>query len=69
MRLGSSFAIFDAAIPHDVLPELPAKVNLACVLEEAGGTISYWAIAHPEGKPDFHDPACFTGKLEAPRGP
>lgn len=67
MRLGSSFAIFDAAIPHDVLPELPATVNYACVLEEAGGAISYWAVDHPAAKPDFHDPACFTAVLAPPK--
>lgn len=67
MRLGSSFAIFDAAIPRDVLPSLPAAVNFACVLEEAGGTISYWAIGHSETKPDFHAPACFTAVLGPPK--
>jgi len=28
--------------------------------------LSYWALAHPEGKPDFHDPACFAATLEPP---
>ena len=69
MRLGSSFAIFDAAIPRDILPVLPATANFACVLEEAGSKISYWAIAHPSGKPDFHDPACFAAVLAAPKAP
>lgn len=63
MRIGSSFAIFDAAIPRDLLPSLPADANFAAVIEEQGGMISYWALAHPEAKPDFHDPACFAAEL------
>jgi hypothetical protein len=32
---------------------------LATVLEHAGGARSYWALAHPPGRPDFHRPAGF----------
>jgi hypothetical protein len=38
-------------------------VNLTAVLEEQDGTKSYWALAHPREKPDFHMPDCFVGKL------
>jgi len=24
------------------------------VIEEAAGTLSYWALCHPPGRPDFH---------------
>jgi hypothetical protein len=68
MRQGSSFAIFDAAIPRDVLPELPAAANFTAVIEEEGGVRSFWALAHPAAKPDFHDPACFTAELAPPAG-
>ncbi|MGX7952368.1 DOMON-like domain-containing protein [Tsuneonella sp. HG249] len=67
IRIGSSFAIFDAAIPRDLLPDLPAAANFAAVIEEQGGGISYWAIAHPPAKPDFHDPACFAARLAPPQ--
>ena len=66
MRQGSSFAIFDAAIPSAGLPAAPCDVGLTCVLEEEGGTKSYWALCHPSPQPDFHDPACFTERLAAP---
>ncbi|MGN6497184.1 MAG: hypothetical protein ACTHK5_07565, partial [Tsuneonella sp.] len=66
LRQGSSFAIFDAAIPRDALPAEQGAANFAAVIEEQGGVISYWALAHPEAKPDFHDPACFTARLAAP---
>jgi hypothetical protein len=36
---------------------------LAAVIEEKDGTISHWALAHPEGLPDFHDPAGFALQL------
>jgi hypothetical protein len=29
-------------------------VGLAAVIEETNGRLSYWALAHPPGKPDFH---------------
>ncbi len=34
--------------------EGPWRIGLSAVIEEAGGRISYWALAHPPGKPDFH---------------
>jgi hypothetical protein len=66
MRRGSTFAIFDAAIPLSALPAEECRMNLAAVLEEQDGAKSYWALAHPAEKPDFHDPACFTATLPAP---
>jgi hypothetical protein len=69
MRLGSSFAILDAAIPLTALPLSECRMNLAAVIEERGGAKSYWAIAHPVEKPDFHQPACFIATLPAPRHP
>jgi len=44
-------------------------VGLSAVIEEADGTKSYWALAHAEGQPDFHDPACFAIELPAPHTP
>ena len=38
-------------------------LGLSAVIEEAGGTKSYWALAHGSETPDFHDPACFTARL------
>lgn len=66
MRQGSTFAIFDAAIPLAGLPDCDCAMGLSAILEEENGVKSYWALAHPEGKPDFHSPACFTVALPAP---
>lgn len=65
LRQGSTFAIFDAAIPAAGLPEGDCALGLSVVIEETGGTISYWALAHSEGKPDFHADACFAAALPA----
>ena len=45
--------------------EESAGAGLSMVIEETDGTKSYWALAHPPGKPDFHHPACFTLSLPA----
>jgi hypothetical protein len=42
------------------------RLALSAVIEEADGTKSYWALAHPPGKPDFHHPACFAAIIAAP---
>jgi hypothetical protein len=68
MRRGSSFAIFDAAIPRSGLPAADFAMGLCAVIEEEGGTKSYWALAHPDGAPDFHASACFAVALPAPGG-
>ncbi len=41
-------------------------IGLAAVIEEIDGTKSYWALAHPPGKPDFHHPDCFALTLPPP---
>lgn len=39
-------------------------VGLAAVVEELDGTLSYWALRHTGGKPDFHHPGAFALELE-----
>jgi hypothetical protein len=36
------------------------RLGLAAVIEEKSGRQSYWALAHPPGKPDFHHSDCFS---------
>jgi hypothetical protein len=38
----------------------PLHLGLSAVLEETNGCKSYWALAHPPGKADFHHSDCFT---------
>lgn len=39
---------------------------LAAVLEDEQGSLSYWALRHAPGKPDFHHRAAYALKLHAP---
>jgi hypothetical protein len=39
-------------------------VALCVVVEDDGGALSYWALRHPPGKPDFHHPAGFALELD-----
>ncbi|HEX5237247.1 MAG TPA: DOMON-like domain-containing protein [Sphingomicrobium sp.] len=39
------------------------QLGLSAILEEKDGTKSYWALAHPSEKPDFHEPGCFVARL------
>ncbi|HSY07174.1 MAG TPA: DOMON-like domain-containing protein [Steroidobacteraceae bacterium] len=44
-------------------PPLSVRMAAAAVLEDEGGSLSYWALRHPPGKPDFHHPDSFTLEL------
>jgi hypothetical protein len=38
----------------------PLALGLSVVVEEVDGGMSYWALAHPPGRPDFHHRAGFA---------
>ena len=42
------------------LAGLAARAALATVIEADDGRLSYWALRHPAGKPDFHHPDGFV---------
>jgi hypothetical protein len=49
------------------LPRPPSssgwRLGLSAVIEATNGRKSYWALAHPPGRPDFHHLDCFTAEL------
>jgi hypothetical protein len=47
----------------------PWRLGLSAVIEAADGSLSYWALVHPPGRPDFHHADCFALDLPAPLGP
>jgi hypothetical protein len=58
----------DAAVRLDRLP-IPQpgeclQLALSAVIEDKSGVLSYWALKHPPGKPDFHHPDAFALDLE-----
>jgi hypothetical protein len=36
------------------------RLGLSALIEDRSGGKSYWALAHPPGKPDFHHTDCFA---------
>lgn len=53
-----------ASLELDCLSSLPCgarwRLGLSAVIEETSGRRSYWALAHPPGKADFHHSDCFA---------
>ncbi len=43
------------------------RIAVSAVVEDHEGRLSYWALRHPAGKPDFHHPESFALALEPPR--
>lgn len=41
------------------IPAAARRLGLSAVIEDVEGVISYWALAHPSDKPDFHHPDSF----------
>ena len=45
------------------LPD-PAQVALNAIVEDLEGNIQFWALAFPEGKPEFHSEVCRQLRVE-----
>lgn len=50
-----------ARLDAAALPSGPTlRIGLSAVVEGLDGGLSYWALAHPAERPDFHHPAAFA---------
>ena len=60
------FSRFDGRLEVRVRVEAegPLRVGLSAVIEEKSGALSYWALRHPPGRPDFHHRRAFALELE-----
>jgi hypothetical protein len=69
VRCAGSRLELDATLRLDALsnvhPSASLRVGLSAVIEAEDG-LSYWALRHRGGKPDFHDAAGFALLLEPP---
>ena len=45
------------------------RIGLSAVVERTNGEREYFALAHPQGVPDFHSPHCFARAVSPPPGP
>jgi hypothetical protein len=56
-----------ASVGLGPLPELVPweswRIGISAVIEGEDGSLSYWALAHPPGAPDFHHRDCFAAEL------
>jgi hypothetical protein len=46
-----------------LLPHGARRLGLSAVIESVDGGVSYWALAHPSARPDFHHPDSFILEL------
>jgi hypothetical protein len=60
----------EATVPLDSLSPRHRKASLrlalSAVIEDESGVLSYWALRHPPGRPDFHHVDAFALDLDAP---
>jgi len=45
-------------------PGAGLQLALSAVVEDEHGVLSYWALSHPPGRPDFHHPDAFVLELQ-----
>ena len=68
-RAGDSLQL-DALVWVDrwqaIEPGARLSVALSAVIEDNRGMLSYWALKHPPGKPDFHHADAFALEIERP---
>jgi hypothetical protein len=60
LELDASIALDRLSATH---PSARLTLALSAVIEDEGGALSYWALRHPEGKPDFHHRDSFALNL------
>lgn len=58
---GENYVALEAVI--DLPPDAAGPIALSAVIEATDGSLSYWALAHPSDKPDFHHPDSFVLEL------
>jgi hypothetical protein len=63
LELGATVRLDRLSPAH---PRGSLRVGLAAVIEAASGALSYWALRHPPGRPDFHHADGFALRLETP---
>jgi hypothetical protein len=58
VRSGPDSYTLQATLELDRLPDLSREASwhlgLSALIEDGSGGMSYWALAYPPGKPDFH---------------
>jgi hypothetical protein len=63
VRMEDNFTWWALGATIGAAAEVSWELGLSAILEEKDGTKSYWALAHPADKPDFHASGCFAARL------
>ena len=58
-RIELRASVWTGSVDH-FNPEGPLRLGISAIIEETDGSKSYWALAHPQGKPDFHHADSFV---------
>lgn len=61
LELSAAIRLNDLA---GIRPDVYLSLGLSAVIEDVKGSLSYWALKHPPGKPDFHHADNFTLQIE-----
>lgn len=62
-------AALDLERVADLPTNAPWRLGLSAVIEATDGAMSYWALAHPPGRADFHHRDCLAAELPATERP
>lgn len=54
---------YELRVTVEMPDDATGRFALSAVIEEKNGAKSYWALAHPPGKPDFHHAESFAYDL------
>jgi len=63
LRLEAAAIVLEVALEASALPgagDETLRIGPCCVIEAADGSLSYWALAHPAARPDFHHAGSFA---------
>jgi hypothetical protein len=70
VHMGGGSLTLDVNVSQHLLPEILRqallRLGLCAVIEEEPRRLTYWALRHPPGKPDFHHAHGFMLELEPP---
>ncbi len=59
--LGNERLTMTVRLAEDDLPwDRTGRIGISAVMADKAGCTSYWALAHPPGRPDFHHHDCFA---------
>jgi hypothetical protein len=64
LELGASIRLDRLSPLH---PQAKLLLAVSAVIEDRDGALSYWAICHPPGRPDFHHADAFALELDEVR--